>query len=156
MLNEIITLVKLSTVHLYVDTKKKIIIFDVLNSVYSKENSIIVLEYFKNFWALAKEQNAIYYLVIKINSIGVYPLNFYKNLVDCLMELNEIFKTNLHSCAFLCNNDSPLTMLKPLFNMYKSIRPFVVCNSYEDIIIYFNKPENQIMVQDYSVDSSNL
>lgn len=144
MSNEIITLVKLSTVHLYVDLKKKIIVFDVLNSTYSKENSITVLEYFKNFWILVKEQNACYYLIIKINSIGVYPLNFYNNLVKCLMELNDIFTTNLHSCAFLCTNDSPLTMLKPLFSMYKSNRPFTVCNNYEDIMIYFNKPENQI------------
>ena len=68
------------------------IIFDVLNSTYSKENSITVLEYFKNFWFLAKEQNAKYYLVIKINSIGIYPLSFYNNLVDCLTELNDIFK----------------------------------------------------------------
>lgn len=146
MTSNIITLVSLSTVHLYVDTKYKIITFDVLNSSYSKENSITVLEYFKNFWVLVKEQNAKYYLIIKINSIGIYPLSFYNNLVKCLMELNDIFKTNLHSCAFLCTDNSPLTMLKPLFNMYKSNRPFTVCNSYEDIIVYFNKPENQLCI----------
>ena len=147
MSNEIITLVKLSTVHLFVDLKKKIITFDVLNSTYSKENSVTVLEYFRNFWVLAKEQNSLYYLIIKINSIGIYPLSFYNNLVKCLMNLNDIFKTNLHSCAFLCNDNSPLTMLKPLFSMYKSNRPFTVCNSYEDILIYFNKPENQIIIE---------
>lgn len=155
MTSNLITLVKLSTVHLYVDTKNKIITFDVLNSNYSRENSITVLEYFKNFWALIKEQNAKYYLIIKISSIGVYPLSFYNNLVKCLMELNDIFKTNLHACAFLCSTDSPLTMLKPLFNMYKLNRPLTVCNSYEDIIVYFNKPENQLSYNQDSKDSKD-
>lgn len=145
MSNEIITLVKLDTVHLYLDLKKKIIFFDVINSLYSKKNSITVLEYFKNFWILAKEQNAKYYLVIKIDSIGIYPLNFYNNLVNCLTELNDIFKEHLHSCSFLCNNSNPLTILKPLFNIYKFVRPYIVCNTYEDVLIYFKKCENQII-----------
>lgn len=145
MNNEIITLVKLDTVHLYLNLQKKIIFFDVLNSTYSKKNSITVLEYFKNFWILAKEQNAKYYLIIKINSIGIYPLNFYNNLVDCLTNLNDIFKDHLHSCSFLCSSSNPLTMLKPLFNVYKFVRPYTVCSTYEDILIYFNKPENQII-----------
>ena len=91
MQNEIVTLVRLDTVHLYLDLKKKIIFFDVINSTYSKKNSITVLEYFKNFWILAKEQKAKYYLVIKINSIGIYPLNFYNNLVDFFLEQSIIF-----------------------------------------------------------------
>ena len=66
MSNQLVTLIKLDNVHLYLDLKKKIIIFDVLNSTYSKNNSITVLEYFKNFWFLAKEQNAKYYLIIKL------------------------------------------------------------------------------------------
>lgn len=145
MSNEIVTLVKLDTVHLYLDIKKKIIFFDVINSSYSKQNSITVLQYFKNFWILAKEQNAKYYLVIKINSIGIYPLSFYNNLVDCLTELNDIFKEHLHSCSFLCNNSNPLTMLKPLFNIYNFVRPYTVSNTYEEVLIYFKKSENQII-----------
>lgn len=143
-MNDNITLVKLDTVHLYLDLKKKIIIFDVLNSNYSKPNSITVLEYFKNFWILAKEQNAKYYLIIKINSIGVYPFSFYNNLVECLTELDDIFKDHLHSCCFLCSSSSPLTMLKPLFNIYKFVRPYSIRNTYDKVLIYFNKPENNI------------
>lgn len=145
MRNEIVTLVKLDTVHLYLDLKKKIIYFDVINSSYSKQNSIIVLEYFKNFWILAKEQKAKYYLIIKINSIGIYPLNFYNNLVDCLTELNDIFREHLHSCSFLCNDSNPLTILKPLFNIYKFVRPYTTCNTYEEVLTYFKQPENQIL-----------
>jgi hypothetical protein len=66
-------------------------------------------------------------------------------LVDCLTELNDIFKEHLHSCCFLCNNSNPLTMLKPLFNVYKFVRPYTVCNTYEEILVYFNKPENKII-----------
>jgi hypothetical protein len=145
MSNKNITLIKLDTVHLYLNLNKKIIFFDVINSSYSKSDSITVLQYFKNFWILAKEQNAKYYLVIIINSIGIYPLSFYNNLVDCLTELNDIFKEHLHSCCFLCNNSNPLTMLKPLFNVYKFVRPYTVCNTYEEILVYFNKPENKII-----------
>lgn len=145
MSNKNITLIKLDTVHLYLDLNKKIIFFDVINSSYSKSDSITVLQYFKNFWILSKEQNAKYYLVIIINSIGIYPLSFYNNLVDCLTELNDIFKEHLHSCSFLCKNSNPLIMLKPLFNIYKFVRPYTVCNTYEEILIYFNKPENKII-----------
>lgn len=145
MNNKIITLVKLDTVHLYLDSNKKIIVFDVLNSSYSKNDSITVLEYFKNFWILSKENNEKYFLIIKINSIGVYPLNFYGNLLNCLTDLNDLFKKFLHSCAFLCNDSSPLVILKPLFNAYKFVRPYTICKSYEEILIFFNKKENQII-----------
>jgi hypothetical protein len=144
MANEIVTLVKLYTVHLYLDLKKKIMYFDVINSTYSKQNSITVLQYFKNFWILAKEQNAQYYLVIKINSIGIYPLSFYNNLIDCLKELNEILKEHLHSCCFLCKDSNLLTMMKPLFTLYNFVRPYTICNTHEEVLIYFNKLENKL------------
>jgi hypothetical protein len=146
MINELITLVKLNTVHLYLDSKKKIIIFDVLNSNYSKNDSVTVLEYFKNFWILAKENNEKFFLIIKINSIGIYPLNFYTNLISYLTDLNDLFKEFLHSCAFLCNDSNPLIILKPLFNVYKFVRPYTICKNYEDILIFFNKNENQILL----------
>ena len=142
--NEIISLVKLDTVHLYLDNKKKILFFDVLSSRYIKENTITVLEYFKNFWLLAKEENTKYYLVIKIDSIGVYPLSFYSNLVEYLKNLNDIFKQYLHSCAFLCNGSNPLLILKPLFSVYKFTRPVVICKTYEEVLINFDKPQYKI------------
>lgn len=145
MSKDIITLIKLNTVHLYLDKNKSIIYFDVLSSTYSKENFILVLEYFKNFWLLAQEDNKKYFLLIKINSIGVYPLNFYTNLVNYLNELNHIFEKNLHSCVFMCSTASPLIILKPLFTLYKFIRPYKMCTTYEEALVYFNKKENQIV-----------
>lgn len=134
-----ITLVKLDTVHLYLDSKKKIINLEVLNSNYSKQDSVTILEYFKNFWILAKEQNVKYYLIITINSVGIYPLSFYMNLISYLNELDVIFKEHLIAFCFLCNDDSPIKILKPLFNMYKFVRPYSICNSYEEVMTFFNK-----------------
>lgn len=142
---DITTLIKLTNVHLYLDKNKQIIYFDVLDSTYSKENFILVLEYFKSFWLLAQEEQKKYYLIIKINSIGVYPLSFYTNLVKYLNELDDIFKNFLHSCAFICYNSCPLLMLKPLFSVYKFVRPYNICSAYEEALIYFNKKENQIV-----------
>lgn len=142
---DIITLIKLSTVHLYLDQNKEIVYFDVLDSIYSKDNFMLVLEYFKSFWLLAQEEQKKYYLIIKIKSIGVYPLSFYTNLVKYLNELNDIFKNHLHSCAFICYNSSPLLMLKPLFSIYNFIRPYKICNAYEEALMYFNQKENQIV-----------
>tara|TARA_B100001094_G_C18068797_1_gene738870 strand:- start:448 stop:885 length:438 start_codon:yes stop_codon:yes gene_type:complete len=143
-MSNIVSLVKLDTVQLYVDIYNKILYFDVLNSTYKKENCIIVLEYFKNFWLLAKDQNVKYFLIVKINSIGVYPLSFYNNLVNCLKDLNNIFIKHLHSCCFLCNNSSPISLLKPLFNMYEFSRPFNICNTYEEAIILFKDKKNKL------------
>ena len=142
---DITTLIKLTNVHLYLDKNKQIIYFDVLDSTYSKENFILVLEYFKSFWLLAQEEQKKYYLIIKINSIGIYPLSFYTNLVNYLIELNDIFKNCLNSCAFICYSSSPLIMLKPLFSIYKFVRPYKICSSYEEALMYFNKKENQIV-----------
>lgn len=144
MNNNIIFLLNLETVSLYLDKKKNILTFDILNSNYSKNNSITVLEYFKNFWILAKEQCLKYFLIIKINSIGIYPLSFYSNLINCLKELDNIFKEHLHSCCFLSNNINQLKLLKPLFNVYKFVRPYKICNTYDEILIYFNNDENKI------------
>ena len=134
-----ITLIKLTTVHLYLDLNKKIITLEVLNKNYSKDEYVTILEYFKNFWILAKEQNVKYYLIIIVNDIGIYPLNFYTNLISYLNDLHELFSNHLLACCFLCKEDGPIQILKPLFGMYKFVRPYSICNRYEDVLQYFNK-----------------
>jgi len=143
-MDNLITLIKLSTVHLYVNISKKIITFDVLSSEYNKENFITVLEYFKNFWLLAKEQDVCYFLIIQISAIGVYPLGFYNNLIHCLSDLDDIFENHMHSCYFLCKDDSLLMMLKPILNVYKFKRPLKICSTLEEIYTQFKKYENVI------------
>ncbi len=104
-----------------------------------KLNTITMLEYFKNFWILAKEQNVRYYLILIVNHIGIYPLNFYLNLVTYLNNLNSIFSDHLIAFSFICKDDGPINILKPLFNMYKFVRPYNICNTYEEALQFFNK-----------------
>lgn len=134
-----ITLTKLETVHLYLNLEKKIITLEVLNTLYSKNDYIILLEYFKNFWILAKEQNVNYNLIVIINNIGICPLSFYSNIIIYLNELSDIFSNHLISCCFLCKDNGPIKILKPLFSAYKFIRPYKICHSYEDVLQFFNK-----------------
>lgn len=140
----ITSLIKLDTVHLYLDNKN-ILYFDILSSLYSKSDSITILEYFKNFWILAKEQLKKYYLVVKINYLGVYPISFYSNLVVCLNSLNSIFKDHLHCCIFLCNDKSLMHVLKPLFNIYKFVRPFKICLTLDDVFVKIKTPEYNLL-----------
>jgi len=134
-----ISIIKLNTVHLYLDKEKSIIYLDIIKNIYSKNDSVNLLLYFKNFWLLANEQKKKYYIIIKLKNIGIYPLEFYQNLITNLNSLNEIFKTNLNSCAFLVDENNSINMLKPLFNIYKFVRPFKVCNSYEEIMSFFKQ-----------------
>ena len=134
-----ISLIKLETVHLYLDLNKKIITLEILNSNYSKTESITLLEYFKNFWILAKEQKVKYNLIIIINYVGIYPLSFYMNLVKYLNEINELLSENMLACCFLCRDDGPIQILKPLFNMYKFVRPYSICNTYEEVLQFFKE-----------------
>lgn len=134
-----ITLIKLTTVHLYLDIQKKIITLEILNTNYSKDEYITVLEYFKNFWILAKEQNVKYYLIVIVNHIGIYPLSFYTNLIKYLNEIQELLSNHLIACCFLCKEDGPIKILKPLFSMYKFVRPYNIAHTYEDVLLFFNK-----------------
>ena len=134
-----ITLIKFNTFHLYLDIKKKILYLEILNTSYSKKESVLILEYFKNFWILANEKNVKYYMVILINNIGIYPLSFYNNLINYLNDLNDLFKKHLISSCFLCKDYERIKILTPLFNMYKFERPYRVCNSYEEILQFFYK-----------------
>jgi hypothetical protein len=136
-----ISLIKLETVHLYLDLNKKIITLEVLNSNYSKTESVTLLEYFKNFWILAKEQKVKYNLIIIVNHIGIYPLSFYMNLITYLNEIRELLSEHLIACCFLCKDNGPIQILKPLFSMYKFVRPYSICNTYEEVLQFFNKEQ---------------
>lgn len=98
---------------------------------------ITLLEYFKNIFLLTKENNNKYYLHINILNICILSKNFIDNILNTLIELNEIFKTNLHSTGLLIYSNELLTIIKPILNYYNTIRPFKICNSEEEIIQFF-------------------
>ncbi len=143
--HNIVTLIKLNTIHLYLDNDKNVLYFDVLNSNYSKINLFLFLKNKINFCLFAQKKQNNFNIIIKINSIGIYPLNFYTKLANCLCEFDNIFKNYLHSCAFIYTSSSPIIILKPLFSLYKFIRPYKICKTYEEALIFFNKKENQIV-----------
>jgi len=132
-----VSLIKLNTIQLYLNISKKILYMEILNSNYSKEDSITILEYFKNFWILAKDNNVRYYLIVIINNIGIYPLSFYMNLLNYLNDLNSLFTKHLIAFCFLCKDKDTIKILNPLFNLYKFIRPYAICNSYEESMKFF-------------------
>ena len=88
---------------------------------------------------LIKETNVNYNLIVIINNIGICPLSFYSNIIIYLNELSDIFSNHLISCCFLCKDNGPIKILKPLFSAYKFIRPYKICHSYEDVLQFFNK-----------------
>ena len=98
---------------------------------------ITLLEYFKNIFLLTKENNNKYYLHINILNICILSKNFIDNILNTLIELNEIFKSNLHSTGLLIYSNELLTIIKPILNYYNTIRPFKICNSEEEIIQFF-------------------
>lgn len=99
---------------------------------------ITLLEYIKNIFLLTKENNNKYFLHIKLINICILSKNIIDNILKTLLELQNIFKTNLHSTCLLNNSDELLTIIKPILNYYKPIRPFKICKSDEEIIQFFN------------------
>ena len=73
-----------------------------------------------------------------MNHIGIYPLSFYSNVIQYLNELRDLFSKHLIACCFLCKDNGPIKILKPLFSMYKFVRPHKICHTYEDILQFFS------------------
>lgn len=99
---------------------------------------ITLLEYFKNIFLLTKENNNKYFLHISLIYIGILSKNLIDVILQTLLDLKKIFKNNLHSTCLLINSDELLTIIKPILNYYETIRPFKICKSEEEIIMFFN------------------
>ena len=139
----LISILKLNLGELLVDNSKNILIIKFSSSNYNKNEFLEILQYFKNFWILASEQNKKYYMLFDIKELGIYPLSQLDNFKTILISLEEIFKKSLHCTCLLTDNDLVLTILKPLFNMYKAVRPFSIFKTLEEVQIFYNKLENQ-------------
>ena len=139
----LISIVKLSLAEFQVDTNQNLLIIKFTNSNYNRDEFFKLLEYFKNFWILAKENKKKYYMLFDIKELGVYPLQQFENFKQILVSLEDVFKSSLHCTALLTENDLVLTILKPLFNMYKAVRPFSIFKTLNEVQVFYNKPENQ-------------
>lgn len=139
----LISILKLNLGEILVDNNKNVLIIKFSSSNYNKTEFLEILEYFKNFWILASEQNKKYYMLFDIKELGIYPLSQLDNFKTILISLEEVFKKSLHCTCLLTDNDLVLTILKPLFNMYKAVRPFSIFKTLEEVQIFYNKSENQ-------------
>lgn len=131
-----IILLKSNKLQFYLDIVKNIITIEIFGTLFSKEEFILFIEYFKTFWYISIEYNKKYFMIIKINNIIILPLDFYDYIILNLLKLENIFKDNLHASSFLCKDDK-LFIIKPLIDNYKFIKPYSIFTNYEDIIIYF-------------------
>jgi len=129
-----IALANLESSKLYIN--KNILTLEVLNSVYNKTESTTILEYIKNFWIIAKENKKKYHFIINIHNLGVYPLSLFTKIIKYLSEIEDIFKYHLHSSCVILNSETFLSILKPLFNIYKPSRPFTFVKNKTDAFYY--------------------
>lgn len=127
----IITLYSNPTLEVKVNQNKKILYVSVIDGKYNKKNFVNGIEYYKNFWILINSTNEIYYQIFLFNDAQIYPLEFYDLIFKTLKNLEEIFKTNLHSSC-LVNNSNAMDILRPLLNMYKAVRPFNFVKSIDE------------------------
>ena len=139
----LISIFKVSIAEIQLDVSQDLLIVKFTNSNYNREEFYKILEYFKNFWLLASEQNKKYYMLFNIKELGIYPLQQFENLKTILVSLEDVFKKSLHCTALLTDNELVLTILKPLFNIYKAVRPFTIFKTMDDVKIFYNKLENQ-------------
>lgn len=133
----LISLIRLDTLYLYVDISKRILFIEILNSNYSNDDIIIVLEYFKNFWLLAKENNIKYYMILNINNIGIYPFEFYRKIVTFLNNEINLFSNQLIACCIQSKKQEPINIIQPFLNMYYFVRPYSICKSYDEALNFF-------------------
>lgn len=139
----LISLIKLDLGELIVDNEKKIFIIKFSKENFIKDQFFTLLEYFKNFWLLAKEQNIKYYMLFDIKELGIYPLNRLEEMKNVLINLESIFLKSLHCSCLLTDNDIVITILKPLFNMYKAVRPFSIFKTKEEVYSFYAQSKNQ-------------
>jgi len=137
--NNKVTLISLTSCILSVDNNKKILNLEVINDKYIKQESLNLLEYIKTFWVVAKENNDCYHFIINIHALGIYPLSLFQIIKDCLIEIEYIFKEHLHSSCIIVDSPTIVSILKPLFNIYKTSRPFTFVKNYEDGLMFINK-----------------
>lgn len=136
------TLLKNDNVHLFVDHNKNILTIEILTS---DNNKIIInelIEYIKNFWIFVEASDQKYHIIINVHNIGLCHINIFDEIIKLLKILEPIFIKHQHSSCLILKANNGLNLLKPLFNMHKSVRPFTFVENLEDAYTFFAQPEN--------------
>ena len=102
------------------------------------------LDYFKNTWELLGNTEDAYFLLINIHtntSKNDLPLGAFIKLIQVLIELHNIFKTNLHSGAVLSKGvkkwQDAYNLITKLYK-HPDQREFIFSESKDEITKFFN------------------
>lgn len=136
--NDISVILETNKYKIYVNNSKNTLFIDIINAEYNKELFFQGLEYIKNFWILANQNNKSFYQVFIFREVKIYPFELYETLFNTLKQLEDIFKTNLYGTCIV--NDSNLVdIFKPLFSMYKTVRPFQFVKTLDEGLDFIYK-----------------
>lgn len=133
----LISILKLSLAEILIDKQNNTFIIKFTDNNYNREEFTQLLEYFKNFWLLAKEQNNKYHMLFDIKELGIYPLQQLDILKNILISLEDYFKSSLHSTVLLTENIIVLNIIKPLLNSYKAVRPFEILKTLDEAYTFY-------------------
>ena len=123
---------------IYVDNIKNTLFIDIFNATYNKDLFFQGLEYIKNFWILANQNNKSFYQVFIFREVKLYPFELYENLFNTLKQLEQIFKINLYGTCIV-NDSNLIDIFKPLFSMYKTVRPFQFVKTLDEGLEFIYK-----------------
>lgn len=133
----LISILKLSLAEILIDKQNNTFIVKFTDNNYNREEFTQLLEYFNNFWLLAKEQGDKYHMLFDVKEIGVYPLQQLDNVRTILVSLENVFKMSLHSTVLLTENTIVLNIIKPLLNSYKAVRPFEILKTLDEAHTFY-------------------
>jgi hypothetical protein len=120
-----------------VDNEKFILYIKIINGTYNKEKFEQAIQYYKNFWILVNNFDDKYYQIFIFNNVKVYSMEFYNTIFKTLVSLEKIFIKNLYS-SYLINDSNAIHILKPLLNLYKSVRPFHIVKKLDEAYKFIN------------------
>jgi len=120
-----------SNIKIYINANQTLLFFEIIDGTYNQKKFLEAIEYYENFWLLVNNSEDKYYQIFIFNDVKSYPLFFYNEIYKTLKKLENIFKKNLFSSC-LINKSNAIDILKPLLNMYKSVKPFKFVKTLED------------------------
>tara|TARA_Y100000389_G_C17361380_1_gene463959 strand:+ start:575 stop:1018 length:444 start_codon:yes stop_codon:yes gene_type:complete len=142
-MSDIVSIMKLESGHIYVDTDKSILHLEILNEKYNKEEFTQLCNVFKMFLEECVTSKKKYYVIFHTQKIGVYPLSCYGIIKDILEDIKPVLQKILHSTCVLVEPNLTSHILKFFFSIYTPVRPATVITDINESVAYFALPNNQ-------------
>ena len=139
------TLLKNDCVHLFVDHNKNIFNIEILSSDYNSDQKKELIDYINNFWIFVQASEQKYHIIINVHNLGLCHIGIFDEIIKLLKLLEPIFVNHQHSSCLILKSDNGLNLLKPLFNMHKSVRPFTFVENLEEAYTFFAQPGNTLI-----------